>query len=239
MKPNFKMALRRCERLGETKTGSHARSCPSSSPASVRKPGHAGAIVENFQVTEKSGGRENSAPPQLNNFIDERVVPLAKMFAHTPLMSLRIETPEGTVTFERAAENAGRASATVPELILIDQVRPAQRHARLLSADLTPDSQPGEPYDTVNAEIVGVFHPAPNMPTPGELVEDGQVLGHIDALKLQNPVRNPKRGVFVAQIVEDGQAVDFGEALFVIDHREPTDQEQPQQEAEALEPPRL
>jgi len=145
-------------------------------------------------------------------------------------MSLRIETDSGTVTFEK--------SATGTDSTPVEQARPP--HSRVLRHQSPKrESEPGWPYDTVNAEIVGVFRPADDVPLPGDVVEENQVLGHIEALRLRNPVRNPQRGAFVAQIVEDGQAVDFGEALFVIDHSETTAPGALQEEPEALEPPRL
>jgi biotin carboxyl carrier protein len=85
--------------------------------------------------------------------------------------------------------------------------------------------------------VVGIFNAAPDLPFPGEQVAEDQVLGHIEALKLKHSVRSGGRGVFVAQVAEDGQAVDFGEALFVVDRAE-TPKPAPAP-TEILEPPRL
>jgi hypothetical protein len=63
------------------------------------------------------------------------------------------------------------------------------------------------------------------------------VLGDIEALKLRTPVRAGIAGRFVGQVVEDGQPVDFGETLFVIDAG--TVEEHAIQETEELEPPRI
>jgi acetyl-CoA carboxylase biotin carboxyl carrier protein len=192
-----------------------------------------------------------SANHSLVNFVDERVAPLAKMFSRTPLMSLRIETPEGTVTFEKSAAGA------LPVDLRVERFAESGKHAhrpRSQNSSITPDAEPGHQYDTINAEIVGVFHPAADLPFPGAPVADGQVLGFVEALKLRNPVRNAQRGLFVAQIAEDGQAVEFGEALFVINHGEPADAplaqaslgsaaqapaEEEAAQTEPLEPPRL
>ena len=149
-------------------------------------------------------------------------------------MSLRVEAGGGSVTFEKSAA-AGRPvpAALAPS----DQGRAA--HVKMPRHQAPKqESEPGWPYDTVNAEIVGVFRPADDVPLPGDIVEENQVLGHIEALRLRNPVRNPQRGAFVAQIVEDGQAVEFGEALFVIDHSEQASPES-SDAAEAVEPPRI
>lgn len=179
----------------------------------------------------------NSVPPSLLSFIDERVAPLAKMFARTPLMSLRVKTSDGTVTFEKTAGGAISAEVARPER-WADQSRHGPHRSRGQNSSITPDAEPGHQYDTVNAEIVGVFHPAGDVPAPGEPVADGRVLGFVEALKLRNPVRNWKKGIFVAQVAEEGQAVEFGEPLFVINHSD-VQAEQREEEPEALEPPRL
>lgn len=218
-------------------------------------------VTENHDGKRSAEDKRSGEPASLNGFIEERVSPLAQMFAQTPLMSLRVETQHGAVTFEKAARTdrttvfdvgrpAGARTLTSPAL--------GPRHHRQRHDGIMPEPELGEPYDTINADIVGVFHPAPDMPMPGALVEDGQLLGFIEALKLQNPVLNARRGTFVAQIAEDGQAVDFGEALFVIDHGEAKRAEiastvdenrpllapaaaeaSPEEEAQPLEPPRL
>jgi len=169
-------------------------------------------------VPDNNAEPNSSAEPSLPQFISQRVSTLAKMFAETPLMSLRVETPDGTVTLEKSA--ADQLAERPSQSARFAQHRTAQHDRKHRTIGLTPGAEPGQPYETINAEIVGVFHPAPDLPMPGEPVEDNGVLGYIEALRLQNPVRNAKRGTFVSQIVEDGQAVDFGEPLFVIDRTE-------------------
>ena|GEM_PF-3003943 len=185
-------------------------------------------------MSESKPESNNSVPPSLPRFISERVSSLAKMFAETPLMSLRVETTDGIVMLEKngASHSYERSSAGSRS----SQRTTFQHDHRYRAAGLTPGAEPGQPYETINAEIVGVFHPVPDLPMPGDPVEDHQVLGHIEALKLQNPVRNAKRGTFVSQVVEDGQAVDFGEPLFVIDRGEPAERLEPSERLERVEP---
>ena len=73
------------------------------------------------------------------------------------------------------------------------------------------------------------------------------VLGYIEALRLRNEVRCPLDSTLVAQVVVDGQPVDFGESLFVVDTTALAVAELPPEEAplpvppivETAEPPRL
>ena len=76
------------------------------------------------------------------------------------------------------------------------------------------------------------------------------MLGHIEALRLRNEVRCPVTCTLIAQVVVDGQPVDFGEPLFLVDSAgvpltsasdtgEPVAAVEPAEPAEPAEPPRL
>jgi biotin carboxyl carrier protein len=63
---------------------------------------------------------------------------------------------------------------------------------------------------------VGYFKPAPNL-VPGRSVQAGDVLGSIDVLGIVQEVTAPEAGIIAAVQAEDGQAVEFGQALADID----------------------
>lgn len=177
-------------------------------------------------MPENTDGNGSSAA-SLSRFVTERVAPLAKAFASTPLMELRVRTNEGSIRLVKAAEPPAQQRSPA---------RPALRGAR----QPMPSTESGHPYDIISADVVGIFSAAPGIPSPGERVEDDTVLGHIEALKLKHPVRSGGPGVLIAQAAEDGQAVDFGEALFVVDRVAAPKATAPVEAVpETLEPPRL
>ncbi|MBV8281931.1 MAG: hypothetical protein JO347_07700 [Candidatus Eremiobacteraeota bacterium] len=160
--------------------------------------------------------------------MSERVAPLAKAFASTPLAELRVRTSEGFIRLVKAVEAPAHQRAAPP--------KPALRGFR---HQLFPTVESGHPYDVISADVVGIFTPARDVPQPGERLADDAVLGNIEALKLQHPVRSGGAGVLIAQVAEDGQAVDFGEPLFVVD-REAAGKPPPSDAVpEPIEPPRL
>jgi biotin carboxyl carrier protein len=171
----------------------------------------------------------------LSRFVAERVTPLAKAFAATPLMELRVRTSEGSIRLVKAVD-AHEAHAPAGS----SASRPARSGHRPV---LMTSDESGRPYDTISAEVVGIFSAAPDLPAPGSAIADDRVLGYIEALKLKHPVRTGGPCALVAQVAEDGQAVDFGEALFVVDRAAQPAQSAPPVAApvlvEALEPPRL
>lgn len=50
----------------------------------------------------------------------------------------------------------------------------------------------------------------------GDVVEVGQTLGVIEAMKLMNEIPSDRAGVVKAILIENGQAVEFGQPMFVI-----------------------
>jgi acetyl-CoA carboxylase biotin carboxyl carrier protein len=73
----------------------------------------------------------------------------------------------------------------------------------------------------VKSPIVGTFYesPSPGSPAfvkPGDTVEVGQVLCIVEAMKLMNEIESEIEGAIVQILVENGQAVEYGEPLFKI-----------------------
>lgn len=68
----------------------------------------------------------------------------------------------------------------------------------------------------VLARLVGVFHTLRPPLAPGDRAAKGQVVGHIEAMRLMNDVNAPTEGTVAAVHVEDGQPVEYGQALFEI-----------------------
>lgn len=73
----------------------------------------------------------------------------------------------------------------------------------------------------VKSPIVGTFYesPSPGSPAfvkPGDSIENGQVLCIIEAMKLMNEIEADVAGELVKQLVNNGQPVEYGQALFSI-----------------------
>lgn len=75
---------------------------------------------------------------------------------------------------------------------------------------------------TITSPIVGIFHRSPAPETPhfveaGAAVKKGQVLCIIEAMKLMNEIESDVDGVVSKILVENGQPVEYGEPLFLIE----------------------
>jgi acetyl-CoA carboxylase biotin carboxyl carrier protein len=75
---------------------------------------------------------------------------------------------------------------------------------------------------TVTAPLVGTFYRAPSPDAEpfvqeGDRVKKGQVLCIIEAMKLMNEIESEVEGTVVKVLVENGQPVEYGEPLFLIE----------------------
>jgi len=76
--------------------------------------------------------------------------------------------------------------------------------------------------DEVKSPMVGTVYLQPNPGSPafvrvGDMVEAGQTLFIIEAMKTMNPIPAPRAGKLVEILVEDAQPVEFGEPLAIVE----------------------
>ncbi|MEX3557251.1 MAG: acetyl-CoA carboxylase biotin carboxyl carrier protein [Burkholderia sp.] len=73
----------------------------------------------------------------------------------------------------------------------------------------------------VTSPMVGTFYRAPSPGADpfvqvGDTVKEGQTICIIEAMKLLNEIESDKAGVIKEILVENGQAVEYGQPLYVI-----------------------
>jgi acetyl-CoA carboxylase biotin carboxyl carrier protein len=84
-------------------------------------------------------------------------------------------------------------------------------------------SAPAEPKGhSLKSPMVGTFYRAPSPGAPsfvevGQAVTKGQTICIIEAMKLLNEIESDVSGTIKAILVENGQPVEYGQPLFVIE----------------------
>ena len=78
-----------------------------------------------------------------------------------------------------------------------------------------------EELHTIKSPIVGTFYAAASPGAPpfvkaGDLIQAGQVVCIIEAMKLMNEIEAEVSGELVRALVENGQPVEYGQGLFAI-----------------------
>jgi acetyl-CoA carboxylase biotin carboxyl carrier protein len=73
----------------------------------------------------------------------------------------------------------------------------------------------------VKSPIVGTFYEGPSPGAPpfvrvGERIQPGKVLCIIESMKLMNEIEAESTGILESKLVQNGQPVEYGEALFAI-----------------------
>jgi acetyl-CoA carboxylase biotin carboxyl carrier protein len=131
-------------------------------------------------------------------------------------LRIRLKKPSPGVAVQRPV--------TVPEIIVPGAVeRPVANNpaalavpeARALEARVTED------LHLVKSPIVGTFYESPSPGAEafvkvGSHVESGQVLCIVEAMKLMNEIESDESGELIRIFVENGQPVEYGQALFGI-----------------------
>jgi len=74
----------------------------------------------------------------------------------------------------------------------------------------------------IKSPMVGTFYRAPSPESPpfvdvGQVIEGGQVVCIVEAMKLMNEIKSEIRGKVIEVTVENANPVEFGQVLFVLE----------------------
>jgi len=144
--------------------------------------------------------------------IDEGVVrSLAKLLDETGLTEIEIEKAGLRVRVVRQPTPLAVASAPV-------YVAPAGAAMPMPEGAVDPAKHPG----VVTSPMVGTAYRAPEPGAKpfvdvGTAVSAGETLLIIEAMKTMNQIPAPRAGTVVQILIEDGQPVEFGEPLIIIE----------------------
>ena len=148
----------------------------------------------------------------------DQIKELIEILNHTDIAELCVESEGVKISIKKWAAYAPPAAV----------VQPQAATAPPLKEQAEPRPAPtGEPVDesryvTVTAPMVGTFYraPAPDAPpyvSVGDVVEVGQPLCIIEAMKLMNEIESEVKGRIVKILVENEEPVEYGQPLFLIE----------------------
>lgn len=145
--------------------------------------------------------------------IDEEAIRnLAELLNDTGLSEIEVEQKGLRI---RVARNIS-AAITAPAPHAPAETTPAPKPAADPDADLA--THPG----AVTSPMVGTAYRAPEPGAApfvevGSVVERGQTLMIVEAMKTMNHIPAPRAGTVTAILVENGQPVEYGEPLMIIE----------------------
>ena len=145
-----------------------------------------------------------------------KVKKLIELLEESGIAEIEIKEGEESVRISRASSNAPAmpvqyAAAPVPA--------PAAAPAAEAPTSSEPDIVSGH---QVTSPMVGTYYEAPSpgaspFTEVGKQVKEGDVLCIIEAMKMLNQIESDKAGTVKAILADNGQPVEFGQPLFVIE----------------------
>ncbi|MFN2308936.1 MAG: acetyl-CoA carboxylase biotin carboxyl carrier protein [Gammaproteobacteria bacterium] len=122
----------------------------------------------------------------------------------------------------REGEESVRISRYSPNAAPLMMPAPAPLAAPAAAAPVVAAEVPRPAGQTVDSPMVGTFYRASNPGAKafvevGQRVNAGDTLCIIEAMKMLNQIEADRAGVIAEVLVENGQPVEFGQPLFVIE----------------------
>jgi acetyl-CoA carboxylase biotin carboxyl carrier protein len=152
---------------------------------------------------------------------------LIEFLIEKDIAEFELERGDVKVRIKRGAEAAAQ-TASDARYFAVHSAPPAAPELATSSAGppSTPVSKepvpvPEEPLHMVHSPIVGTYYesPSPGSPPfvkPGDVVELGQVLCIVEAMKLMNEIESDVAGEIVKMLITNGQPIEYGQDLFAI-----------------------
>ncbi len=141
---------------------------------------------------------------------------LIELVESSGIAELEISEGEERVRISRSVPNANMQQYYAPpQQVMASAAPPAA------AAPAVPASPAAPEGHIVKSPMVGSFYRCPSPGAKafvevGQTVNEGETVCIIEAMKLLNEIEADKSGTIKAILVENGQAVEYGQPLFVI-----------------------
>jgi acetyl-CoA carboxylase biotin carboxyl carrier protein len=151
---------------------------------------------------------------------------LVDLVSESNIAELEITEADGKVRIVKAGAHTAAAMAPVM-MAAAPTVMPAAAAAApsaAAEAAALDDGDVGDHGHVVKSPMVGTFYRAATpggkpLVEVGAVVKAGEPVCIIEAMKIMNEIEADESGSIVKVMAENGQAVEFGQPLFVIDRR--------------------
>jgi acetyl-CoA carboxylase biotin carboxyl carrier protein len=154
---------------------------------------------------------------------------LIEFLIEKDIAEFELERGDVKVKIRRGVEHSAAARTDVPFVVsavpampVAAAPRPVASHgAAPIPATAAPELAAEENLHIVKSPIVGTLYEAPSPGAPpfvkvGDMVEVGQVLCIVEAMKLLNEIESDVAGEIVKKMGANGQPIEYGQELFAI-----------------------
>ncbi|MFG0317489.1 MAG: acetyl-CoA carboxylase biotin carboxyl carrier protein [Planctomycetota bacterium JB042] len=182
------------------------------------------AIVRKKGAARKGGRSGGAASNKVTVGEGEIDVPsierLVRLMAENDLLEIEVRNgPDHQVRLSRRGEPGQVVYSAPPPPMSAPAAAPARPAAEAAAAAPAPAADPNV-FEFLSP-MVGTFYRAPNPESPpyvttGDRVSEDAVLCIIEAMKVLNEIKAEVKGEVVDILVENGEAVEYGQPLFLI-----------------------
>jgi acetyl-CoA carboxylase biotin carboxyl carrier protein len=147
---------------------------------------------------------------------------LVKMITETDITEFELENNEEKIVIRRGNRNE---YAQMPQVSYAVPQQPVVQQPVQVVASAAPQpaaAAAAEAGEIITSPIVGTFYSSPSPDAPsyaqvGQVIEKGQQLCIVEAMKLMNEIEAEFRCRIVKICKENAQPVEYGDALFVVE----------------------
>jgi acetyl-CoA carboxylase biotin carboxyl carrier protein len=144
---------------------------------------------------------------------------LIDLVSESNISELEITEADGKVRIVKAEPTVA------PQTVYMPAPLPTAAMADAAPALVAPPSEPAPPVETghvVKSPMVGTFYRSANPGSKpfaevGDAIKEGDPICIIEAMKIMNEIEADKSGTVKRILCENGQAVEFGQPLFIIE----------------------
>jgi acetyl-CoA carboxylase biotin carboxyl carrier protein len=149
-----------------------------------------------------------------------KVKKLIELLEESGIAEIEIHEGEESVRISRGSTIAA------PQAISVAAPAPAPAPIPVNTPSIVPESISSDNYadegHVITSPMVGIFYTSPSPEEPpffekGQTVKAGEVICIIEAMKIMNQIEADADGKLVRVLVENGEAVEYGQPLFVIE----------------------
>lgn len=158
---------------------------------------------------------------------------LIEFLIEKDISEFELERGDVKVRIRRGTAAVASASAADPRFFTVQAAPPPAPELGASPSAASPPAGPSVPVappapeeglHIVRSPIVGTFYesPSPGSPPfvkPGDIVEAGQILCIVEAMKLMNEIESDVAGEIVKKLVANNAPIEYGQELFAVRER--------------------
>ena len=154
----------------------------------------------------------------------KQIQTLIKFISSSKVDEVAIEQKDFKIRIKRNNQSAA-TSAAQPVVVqeVVATTPPVVQTPAPPAPEAVPDAAPANTNtEEIKSPMIGTFYrkSSPDKPVfveVGDVIEKGQVICIIEAMKLFNEIESEVSGKIVKVLVEDSQPVEYGQPLFVVE----------------------